>query len=105
LEKCQDNDFEVKLKNFVELNDQAITCFLESDYNLLNELMYKISKWQYINLSEMIPSDVKELWLEGIEEKNYFMKLCGAGGGGHYFVYSNNDFDIKQKFNSSIHIF
>jgi len=30
----------------------------------------------------MIPLGLQELWKEGLEKKEFVLKLCGAGGGG-----------------------
>ena len=30
----------------------------------------------------MIPKLYREIWKKGLEDKTYFLKLCGAGGGG-----------------------
>ena len=87
LEKMRQPEFENSMHQFIELNNSAIQACMSNDQDQLSSLMYQISKWQYLNLSEMIVDSVKEVWLEGIESKEYFIKLCGAGGGGHYIVY------------------
>lgn len=105
LEKNQDTNFKEKLDSFISYNVQAITALLESNIKELDNLMYSISKWQYLNLSEMIPNQIKETWLEGIESKKYYMKLCGAGGGGHYFIYKENDQVNLDNFKEILKIF
>lgn len=105
LEKIQDTNFKQKLDLFISFNDQAITALLEANIKDLDKLMYSISKWQYLNISEMIPNQIKEIWLEGIESKTYYMKLCGAGGGGHYFVYKENDQVNLDNFKDILKIF
>jgi mevalonate kinase len=47
-----------------------------------------LSKLQYVYFEKMIPQNLKEIWLTGLESKEYYMKLCGAGGGGFYLLYS-----------------
>lgn len=51
--------------------------------------------------SMMIPENVAEVWKKGIDLDRYFFKLCGAGGGGYFLVYSPDtdlsDFDSFTK--------
>jgi mevalonate kinase len=39
-------------------------------------------------LYPFIPSKVKKIWQEGLDTKSFYMKLCGAGGGGFFLIYS-----------------
>ena len=33
-------------------------------------------------LPPMIPFELRELWMQGLESKDFYLKICGAGGGG-----------------------
>ena len=44
----------------------------------------------------MIPDNFKELWKKGIESEDYFLKLCGSGGGGYILGFAK-DFDKAKK--------
>jgi len=50
--------------------------------------MRELSRVQYLYFDKMIPKSIKEIWLEGLENRKYFLKLCGAGGGGFFIIYS-----------------
>ena len=30
----------------------------------------------------MIPESIKHVWQKGLETDNFYLKLCGSGGGG-----------------------
>jgi len=105
IEKTQDDAFKKNLEAFIEYNNSAIEAFLENDIDALTHSFYNISKWQYINMSEMIIDPLKEKWLEGLENKNFYLKLCGAGGGGHYIMYKNLNSYPTDFFNNSLRIF
>ena len=34
------------------------------------------------NFQPMIPDSFHDIWLQGIESNEYYLKLCGSGGGG-----------------------
>jgi len=43
----------------------------------------------------MIPKQFHEVWKNGIETNEYFLKLCGSGGGG-YILGFTQDLDKAQ---------
>jgi mevalonate kinase len=38
----------------------------------------------------MIPKNFNKIWKIGLESENYFLKLCGSGGGGYIIGFSVN---------------
>tara|TARA_Y100000780_G_scaffold155505_1_gene140201 strand:- start:239444 stop:240319 length:876 start_codon:yes stop_codon:yes gene_type:complete len=87
LKQCEEPEYEKKTQEFIEISNQLILASMTNDYKSFDELFYRLSKWQYLNFRPMICSSVDSLWLEGLESKEFYLKLCGAGGGGHYIVY------------------
>ena len=94
---CEEPEYDQKVKDFIALSNEAIDSFLSGDSQTFERNVYEISKWQFLNLRPMVCDQVSELWLEGLESKKFFLKLCGAGGGGHYLVYKT-DPDVSLNF-------
>ena len=46
----------------------------------------------------MIPSKFKKLWTDGIENEDYYLKLCGSGGGGFLIGFTRDIDTIDQYF-------
>jgi len=66
----------------IKMIDKLVNSFLDfSDYQFW-ELMKKFSLKQTKEFKPMIPENIISLWLEGIESRLYYLKLCGSGGGG-----------------------
>jgi mevalonate kinase len=38
----------------------------------------------------MIPQNFHKIWKMGIESNDYFLKLCGSGGGGYILGFSED---------------
>ena len=38
----------------------------------------------------MIPQNFHKIWETGIESNDYFLKLCGSGGGGYILGFSED---------------
>ncbi|MFK7773269.1 MAG: mevalonate kinase [Saprospiraceae bacterium] len=94
LEKCEDNYYFARIQS--ELNplvDEAITTFLNHDRNSLFEMIHEIGHFQFKYFLEMIPNDFRTIWLDGLTNKLYKLKLCGAGGGGFLLGMT---FDFKK---------
>ena len=48
------------------------------------------------NFKPMIPKDFHQLWAKGIESDDYFLKLCGSGGGGYILGFSKDFQKAKE---------
>lgn len=66
----------------------ALDAFLSADPHF-NLHLRELSAAQ-LNLfdTQFIPADVRTLWQTGLDNQTYTMKLCGAGGGGFYQVWT-----------------
>ncbi len=83
LEKCKDQYYFARIQS--ELNplvDEAITHFLNHERKALFERIHEIGYFQFKYFLEMIPNDFRKIWLDGLADNLYKLKLCGAGGGG-----------------------
>ena len=97
LNKLRQKDFEVFFENeFVVATNNSITNFLERKYEDFENNFIELSKKTFNNFQEMIPINYKNLWMDGIEKKDYYLKLCGSGGGG-FLIGLTTDLDKVQK--------
>ena len=97
LNKLRQKDFEVFFENeFVVATNNSITNFLERKYEDFENNFIELSKKTFNNFQEMIPINYKNLWMDGIEKKDYYLKLCGSGGGG-FLIGLTTDIDKVQK--------
>ena len=52
----------------------------------------ELSKVVLSNFKPMIPEQFHQIWQNGIETNDYYLKLCGSGGGG-YILGFTQDFE------------
>ena len=83
-------------ENFIKTTDDCVEDFLNGDFNSLFKNMKILSKVVLENFKPMIPKDFHQLWKKGIESDDYFLKLCGSGGGGYILGFSK-DFQKAKK--------
>lgn len=70
-------------EEFIKISDSCVENFLEANFKALFIDIKKLSRVVFKNFKPMIPSDFHEIWKKGIETNDYFLKLCGSGGGGY----------------------
>ena len=84
MEKLKEEGFRNMLKNqFIKYNDACIQAFVKGDTQPLFSNLKKLSKLVLENFSPMIPKGFEPLWADGIDTEDYYLKLCGSGGGGY----------------------
>ncbi|MFA7444548.1 MAG: mevalonate kinase [Flavobacteriaceae bacterium] len=97
MEKLKEQGFRRMLKNqFIKYTDACVENFLKGDVKSLFSNTKKLSKVVLENFKPMIPEHFHELWKKGIETNDYYLKLCGSGGGG-YILGFTQDLERAQK--------
>ena len=81
---------------FVKHTDACVDNFLAGDFKSLFGNIKHLSNVVLDNFKPMIPKQFHELWKKGIETNDYYLKLCGSGGGG-YILGFTEDFEKAKK--------
>ena len=82
--------------DFARYTDNCIDDFLHGDVTSLFGNVKKLSKVVLKHFKPMIPSTFHHLWQKGIESNDYYLKLCGSGGGG-YILGFTEDYEKAKK--------
>jgi len=81
---------------FVRYTDACVENFLKGDLKSLFANTKKLSKVVLEHFKPMIPKKIHQLWKNGIETNEYYLKLCGSGGGGYVLGFTE-DFEKAKK--------
>ena len=76
-------------KQLTELNNTIISKLL-ADQDI-NVDVANLSAFQLEHMQPMIIDRLMPFWQEGLTKGDYFIKLCGTGGGGYYLIYIVNE--------------
>lgn len=91
MENLKDKGFRKMLKNkFIKYTDACVENFLKGDVKSLFSNTKELSKVVFDNFKPMIPEKFHELWKNGIETNDYYLKLCGSGGGGYVLGFTED---------------
>ena len=83
-------------EQFIKHTDACVDDFLKGDVKSLFGNIKKLSHVVLDNFKPMIPAQFHKLWKKGIETNEYYLKLCGSGGGG-YILGFTEDIDKARK--------
>lgn len=91
MENMKQEGFRNMLKDqFIKYTDACVDDFLKGDVKSLFQNTKQLSKVVLNNFKPMIPPQFHELWQKGIETNDYYLKLCGSGGGGYILGFTEN---------------
>lgn len=91
LNEYENNEYKNKIQNqLIPLNNSSINNFLKGNFNSLLENVKSISEFTLENFKPMIPSSVEKIWKVGLNSDEYYLKLCGSGGGGMMLGFTKN---------------
>ncbi|GGD21228.1 mevalonate kinase family protein [Hyunsoonleella pacifica] len=97
MEKMKQEGFRSMLKNqFIKHTDACVDDFLKGDIKSLFRNTKQLSKIVLNHFKPMIPQQFHELWKKGIETNDYYLKLCGSGGGGYILGFTEDIEKAKQ---------
>ena len=79
-------------EEFAIYTDACIDNFLHGNVSSLFGNVKKLSQLVLANFKPMIPSAFHKIWEQGIQTNDYYLKLCGSGGGGYILGFAQ-DYD------------
>jgi mevalonate kinase len=68
---------------YIPLISRTIGALIAGDVRLFELLMKSVSLFQLNYFGKMIPAEMKDHFKQGIEQEDFYLKLCGSGGGGY----------------------
>jgi mevalonate kinase len=97
MENLKEEGFRKMLKNqFVKYTDACVENFLGGDIKSLFKNTKQLSKVVLNNFKPMIPEQFHGVWQQGIDTNDYYLKLCGSGGGGYILGFTEDLEKAKQ---------
>ncbi len=91
MEKLKEEGFRKMLKSqFIKHTDACVENFLGGDMKSLFANTKKLSKVVLNHFKPMIPEQFHGIWQQGIDTNEYYLKLCGSGGGGYILGFTQD---------------
>lgn len=97
MENMKQEAFRIMMKDqFINYTDSCVDDFLNGNLTSLFPNIKQLSNLVLNNFKPMIPEKFHGIWQHGIESNDYYLKLCGSGGGG-YILGFTQDFEKAKK--------
>lgn len=97
MENMKQEGFRNMLKDqFIKHTDACVDDFLKGDIKSLFKNTKRLSKVVLNNFKPMIPKEFHALWKKGIQTNEYYLKLCGSGGGGYILGFTEDIDKAKE---------
>lgn len=91
MEKMKNEGFRNMLKNqFIKHTDACVEDFVNGNVKSLFGNIKQLSHVVLDNFKPMIPAKFHQLWQHGIDTNDYYLKLCGSGGGGYILGFTED---------------
>ncbi|MEO8823607.1 MAG: hypothetical protein ABI366_08525 [Ginsengibacter sp.] len=88
---CTNPTFRNKIHDeLVNFTNESIHSFLEEDCFSLYKNLDELIQFQLREMQFFIPTSFQKIIKEGIKNGDYFLKICGAGGGGFMLGFTDN---------------
>lgn len=88
---CGDTTFRNKIHDeLVNYTNDSINSFLTENPESLYRSLDKLIQFQLREMDFFIPSSFQKVISKGLENGDYFVKICGAGGGGFMLGFTDN---------------
>ena len=97
MENMKKEAFSIMMRDqFIKRSDACVEDFLKGNISSLFKNIKYLSSLVLTNFQPMIPETFHQLWQKGIETNDYYLKLCGSGGGGFILGFTQ-DFEKAKK--------
>lgn len=97
MENLKEEGFRKMLKSqFIKYTDACVENFLHGDVKSLFSNTKKLSKVVLNHFKPMIPEQFHQVWQHGIDTNDYYLKLCGSGGGGYILGFTQDWAKAKE---------
>ena len=104
MEKMKQEGFRNIVKDqFIKHTDACVEDFVNGNVKSLFSNIKQLSKVVLQNFQPMIPKEFHRLWKQGIDSNDYYLKLCGSGGGGYILGFAE-DIEKAKKALKEYHV-
>ena len=91
MEKMKQEGFRNVIKDqFIKHTDACVEDFINGNVKSLFGNLKQLSHVVLDHFKPMIPKEFHKLWKQGIDTNDYYLKLCGSGGGGYILGFTQD---------------
>lgn len=86
--QCDNTRFSDHMEKLASAASAMVDSVIQKKWKI--SYLHDISALQYEYMDFLIPPEIKEIWKNTLNDPDHHLKLCGAGGGGCYLLFSSS---------------
>lgn len=91
LQQSEQAEFSERLQStLLPAHEAMINAWLSADAATFWKGLEQVSAFQLAHFQPMIPDHMYSLWEKSLASSDFYLKICGAGGGGFILGYARN---------------
>ncbi|MCK9639429.1 MAG: hypothetical protein M0R39_05920 [Prolixibacteraceae bacterium] len=99
MEQYQEKEFRTKIdKEYIPAINQTIDSLLAKDFSSFPTHLARYSQFQLSHFKKMVPESMRKYFSDGLESGDFYLKLCGSGGGGYLLAISPDQHKAENYF-------
>ena len=95
-EKLKDPAFVSGIEKISHSTEACIKWLLKGEPLVFGKYMRRLSEHQLQHWDFLIPEHMADFWRKGLSSDDYYMKLCGAGGGGYFLGFAREGMELPE---------
>ena len=95
-EKLKDPAFVSAVEKISHSAEACIKWLLKGEPLVFGKYLRRLSEHQLKHWAFLIPEHMVLIWEEGLSSGDYYMKLCGAGGGGYFLGFAREGVELPE---------
>ena len=100
MDKYLEPGFREKIDHeYIPLINKTIRAVTAPDFESFDRLISAYSTFQLSHFEAMIPDRMQQFFKYGIESNDFYLKLCGSGGGGYILGFARDSSLAEAYFN------
>ncbi len=98
MERCNNKLFKEKIINeMIPVSNRCIELFIKGKLEETIDCVKELSQNTVSIFNKMVPEGLLKHWKQGLETGDYYLKLCGSGGGGMMLGFTRNFTKAQEK--------
>lgn len=77
-------------KELIQYTNGGINDFIQANTDSLYQNLNKLVNFQINEMNYLIPASFEKIVKSGLNNGDYFLKICGSGGGGYMLGFTEN---------------
>ncbi len=81
-------------QSMLPANEVCIDAFLKKKNTQFWKALKIVSQLQLQYMADFIPEKYHQIWADGLKYNDFYLKICGAGGGGFILCFHKKDANV-----------